>query len=63
MSEQKQIAKELDQRVAELTRELAEANEALKKELVAERQRTEAAQRASDRDARLIVSFRQGCMT
>jgi PAS domain S-box-containing protein len=56
MSEQKRIAKELDQRVAERTRELAGANEALKKELVVERQRTEAAQRANDRDARLILA-------
>ena len=55
MSEQERIAKELDQRVAERTRELAEANEALKQELVVERQRTEAARRASDHDARLIA--------
>jgi PAS domain S-box-containing protein len=52
MSEQKRIAKELDQRVAERTRDLAEANEALKKELVVERQRTEAVQRGG----RLIVA-------
>src|SRR3984893_9946764 len=55
MSEQQRIAKQLDQRVAERTRELAEANEALKQELVVERQRTEAARRASDRDARLTL--------
>jgi PAS domain S-box-containing protein len=56
MSERMRIAKELDQRVAERTRELAEANEVLKKELVVERQRTEAARRANDRDARLILA-------
>src|ERR1700681_3122228 len=60
MSEQKRIAKELDQRVAERTRELAEANEALKKELVVERQRTEAARRASDQDSRVIVNSMPG---
>ena len=60
MSEQKRIAKELDQRVAERTRELAEANEALKKELVVERQRTEAARRASDQDSRVIVRSMPG---
>jgi hypothetical protein len=38
MSEQKRIGKQLDQVVAERTRELAEANEALKEDLVAERQ-------------------------
>jgi hypothetical protein len=37
MSEQKRIGKPLDQVVAERTRELAEANQALKEELVAER--------------------------
>jgi PAS domain-containing protein len=52
MSEQKRIGKQLDQLVAERTRELAEANEALKKELVVERQRTEAVQRGG----RLIVA-------
>src|SRR3989442_7075816 len=60
MSEQKRIAKELDQRVAERTRELAEANEALKQELVVERQRTEAARRASDQDSRVIVGSMPG---
>ena len=43
MSEQTRIGKPLDQLVAERTRALAEANEALKQELVVERQRTEAA--------------------
>jgi PAS domain S-box-containing protein len=56
MSEQRRIGKQLDQRVAERTRELVEANEALKQELVVERQRTEAARRASDRDARLTLA-------
>jgi PAS domain S-box-containing protein len=63
MSEQKRVASELDQLVAERTRELAEANDALKKELVAERQRTEAAQRASDRDARLILASIPGLVS
>jgi PAS domain S-box-containing protein len=63
MSGQKRIAKELEQRVAERTRELAEANEALKKELVVERQRTEATRRASDRDARLILSSIPGLVS
>jgi PAS domain S-box-containing protein len=63
MSEQKRIGKQLDQLVAERTRELAEANEALKKELVAERHRTEAAQRASDRDARLILASIPGLVS
>ena len=56
MSEQKRVAKEPDQLVAERTRELAEANEALRQELVVERQRTEAARRASDQDSRVIVA-------
>ena len=56
MSEQKRIGKQLDQVVAEWTGELAESNEALKEELVAERQRTEAARRVSDRDSRLILA-------
>src|SRR5580693_3749251 len=56
MSEQKRIGKQLDQVVAERTRELAEANDALKQELVVERQRTEAARRTSDRDARLTLA-------
>jgi PAS domain S-box-containing protein len=56
MSEHKRIGKRLDQVVAERTRDLAEANEALKQELVVERQRTEAARRASDRDARLTLA-------
>ena len=63
MSEQKRIAKELDQRLAERTRELAEANEALKQELVVERQRTEAARRVSDCDARLILGSIPGLVS
>src|SRR5471032_2137191 len=55
MSEQTRIGQQLDPLVAERTRELIEANEALKKELAVERQRTEAARRASDLDARLIL--------
>ncbi|HWX19665.1 MAG TPA: PAS domain-containing protein [Candidatus Binatia bacterium] len=54
MSEQKRIAKELDQRVAQRTSELAAANEELKKE-VAERRRAEEAVRESERNARLIL--------
>jgi PAS domain S-box-containing protein len=63
VSEQKRIAKELDQLVAERTRELAEANEALKQELVVERQRTETARRASDLDARLILNSIPGLVS
>src|SRR5258705_12327732 len=63
MSEQKRIAMELDQRVAERTRELVEANEALKKELAVERQRTEAARRASELDSRLIVGSIPGLVS
>ena len=56
MSEEQRIAEEVDEHVAERSRELIEANEALKKELVVERQRTEAARRANDHDARLILA-------
>ena len=63
MSEQKRIAKELDRRVAERTGELAEANEALKQELVVERQRTEAARRANDLDARVIAASMPGMVS
>src|SRR5258708_14785319 len=55
MSEQQRIAEELDQRVAERTRELAKANDALKQELAVERQRTEAARHSSDYDSRLAA--------
>src|SRR5882762_1123048 len=60
MIEQTRIGKQLDQLVAERTRELAEANEALKQELVVERQRTEAARRAGDQDSRVIVRSMPG---
>src|ERR1700730_18202416 len=60
MSEQQRIANELEQLVADRTRELAEANEALTQELVVERQRTEAARRASDHDSRVIVNSMPG---
>jgi PAS domain S-box-containing protein len=63
MSEQQRIAKGLDHRVAERMRELAEANDALKKELAAERQRTDAARRASDCDARLILASIPGLVS
>ena len=56
MSEQTRIGKRLDQVVAERTRELAEANDALKEQLAAERQRTEAAQRINDSGAQLILA-------
>jgi hypothetical protein len=55
MSEQTRIAEELDQRVAERTRELAEANDALKRALAVERRRTEAARHASDYDSLVAV--------
>jgi C4-dicarboxylate-specific signal transduction histidine kinase len=51
MSEQERIATELDQRVAERTRELAEANDALKREL-AVREQAEAKQSESERSLR-----------
>ena len=62
MSEQKRIDEQLDQLVAERTSELAEANDALKKELAVERQRTEAAQRTllTDIDERNARRTRSG---
>ena len=63
MSEQQRTAEELDRRVAERTRELAEANEALKQELAVERQRTEAARHASDYDSRLAVGSIPGLVS
>src|SRR5258707_13276781 len=60
MSGQKRIGKELDQLVADRTRELTEANEALKQEIAVERQRTEAARCASDQDSRAIVRSMPG---
>src|SRR6266850_4837965 len=60
MTEQTRIGRQRDPLVAERTRELAEANEALKQELAVERQRTEAARRASDQDSRVIVRSMPG---
>jgi PAS domain S-box-containing protein len=54
LSEQKRVADELDQSVAQRTAELAEANEVLRKE-VAERRRAEEALAARKRTLRLIV--------
>jgi PAS domain S-box-containing protein len=54
LSEQKRVADELDQRVAQRTAELAAANEVLRKE-VAERRRAEEALRASEINFREIV--------
>jgi PAS domain S-box-containing protein len=54
LSQQKHVADELDQRVAQRTAELAAANEVLRKE-VAERRRAEEALAASERNLRLIV--------
>jgi PAS domain S-box-containing protein len=55
MTKQKRVGTQLDQLVAARTRELSEANEALKQELVVERQRTDAARLASDQDASVIL--------
>lgn len=54
LSEQKRVADELDQRVAQRTAELAAANEVLRKE-VAERRRAEEALAANEHNLRLIV--------
>ena len=54
-AEQKRIAEELDQRVAERTGELAATNEELRNE-IAERKRAEEALAASERDLSLIVN-------
>ena len=51
MRGQQRIGKQLDQRVAERTRELAEANDALKREL-AVREQAEAKQSESERSLR-----------
>ena len=55
LSEQKHLSRELDQRVEQRTRELAAANEELKKE-VTERKRAEDAIRASERDLNHIIN-------
>jgi len=52
LTEQKRVADELDQGVAQRTAELAAANEVLRKE-VAERRRAEEALAASERNLRL----------
>src|SRR6266436_5945082 len=54
LTDQKRVADELDQRVAQRTAELAAANEVLRKE-VAERRRAEEALAASEESLRLIV--------
>src|SRR2546425_1397284 len=54
LSEQKWVAKELDQRVAQRTRELAAANEELKKENT-ERRRAEEKLRQDERELRRIT--------
>src|SRR5580700_10665945 len=56
MSEQTPIDKQLGQLVAERTSELAAANDALRKELAAERQRAEAAQRINEGGAQLVLA-------
>ena len=55
LHEQKRIARELDERVAHRTRELASANEELARE-IGERQRVEQALRESEHSSRLIVN-------
>src|SRR5437660_12881467 len=60
MSEQTRIDEQLDQLVAERTSELAAANDALRKELAAERQRAEAAQRINE--GRAIVETTPECV-
>ena len=59
LSEQKRVADELDQSVAQRTAELAAANEVLRKE-VAERRRAEEALGASEHNLRLIVDSMPG---
>src|SRR5579864_2240832 len=62
LSEQKLVADELDQRVAQRTAQLAAANEVLRKE-VAERKRAEEALAASERNLRLIVDSIPGLVS
>jgi PAS domain S-box-containing protein len=59
LTEQKRVADELDQSVAQRTAELAAANEVLRKE-VAERRRAEEALAASEHNLRLIVDSMPG---
>jgi PAS domain S-box-containing protein len=54
LSEQKRVARELDQRIEQRTGELGAANEELKKEIT-ERQRAEAARRHSEEQFRNVV--------
>ena len=54
LSEQKRVARELDQRVAQRTRELAAANEELKKEIT-ERRRAEEKLRQDEQELRRIT--------
>ncbi len=54
LSEQKRVANELDQRVAQRTIELAQTNEELRNE-IADRRRAEEALRESERSLRLIL--------
>jgi C4-dicarboxylate-specific signal transduction histidine kinase len=56
MSEQKRVAKELDLRVAQRTRELAAANEELKRE-IAERERAEEKQRQDEKQLKRSEAF------
>src|SRR5229473_2535248 len=62
LTEQKRIADELDQRVAQRTAELAAANEVLRKE-VAERRRAEEALAASEHNLRLMVDSIPGLVS
>jgi PAS domain S-box-containing protein len=55
LSEQKRLSRELDQRVAQRTSEVAAANEELKKEVI-ERKRAEEALRANERDLNHIIN-------
>ncbi len=54
LSEQRRVAKELDQKVEQRTRELSAANEELRKEIT-ERERAEAARRHSEEQFRNVV--------
>src|SRR5712671_408187 len=62
LTEQKRVADELDQSVAQRTAELSAANEVLRKE-VAERRRAEEALAASEHNLRLIVDSIPGLVT
>jgi PAS domain S-box-containing protein len=62
LGEQRRIASELEQRVAERTSELAQANEALRKE-IAERKRGEAALHEREQSLRLILDGIAGLVT